>query len=161
MHYEQLSVTETADHVERAGRMTAQSERSLDVYPARYTEQLRYRDTDRQGHINNAVYSTFCESGRTAFLSDPDNPFSPPGTNFVIVRLAIDFRRELHWPGAVQIGTGVLRIGTKSFTLEQGIFSGDKMVARAENVMAIMDDASRQAIPIPDTTRVRLEALMI
>jgi acyl-CoA thioester hydrolase len=25
---------------------------------------LRYADTDRQGHVNNAVFATFLESGR-------------------------------------------------------------------------------------------------
>jgi acyl-CoA thioester hydrolase len=131
----------------------------LEAYPMHYTERLRYGDTDRQGHINNAAYATFCESGRVAFMFDPDHPMAPPGTNFVIVRLAIDYKRELHWPGEVVIGTGVTRIGGKSVTLAQGIFRDGVMAAAAENVLAIMDDTTRRAIEIPATTRARLEAL--
>jgi acyl-CoA thioester hydrolase len=130
--------------------------RPLDAYPMRLTERLRYADTDRQGHINNAVYATLCESGRTAFLFNPDDPACPPGTNFVIVKLSIEFRRELTWPGEVEVATGVQRIGTKSFTLEQTIFSGGEPVAAAENVMAIMDDETRRAIVLPEPTLEKL-----
>lgn len=141
--------------------MPAIPDRPLDAYPMRYTEQLRYGDTDRQGHINNAAYATFSESGRVAFLFNPENPVSPPGTDFVIVNLSISFHRELRWPGTVEIGTGVKRIGTKSLTLEQGMFSNGVRVASAENVLAIMDDATRRAIAIPDDARTRLEAWLL
>jgi acyl-CoA thioester hydrolase len=135
--------------------------RPLDAYPFRIVEKLRYGDTDRQGHINNAVYATLSECARTAFLSDREDRFAPPGTDFVIVRLAIDFRRELLWPGTVEIGTGVSRIGNKSMTLEQGIFREGELAASVENVMAIMDNESRRAIPIPAATRARLEQFLL
>lgn len=141
--------------------MPTASERPLDAYPFRITEKLRYSDTDRQGHINNAVYATLSECARTAFLSDRDDRFAPPGTDFVIVRLAIDFRRELLWPGAVEIGTGVVRIGNKSMTLEQGIYRDGELAASVENVMAIMDNETRRAIMIPASTRERLEKALL
>src|ERR1700722_2154599 len=37
-------------------------------------DKLRYADTDRQGHVNNAVFSTALETGRAEFLYDPDAP---------------------------------------------------------------------------------------
>jgi acyl-CoA thioester hydrolase len=141
--------------------MTPPSDRPLDAYPFRVTERLRYGDTDRQGHVNNAVYATLSECARTAFLFDPEDRLAPPGTDFVIVRLAIDFRRELLWPGSVEIGTGVVRIGTKSFTLAQGLFRDGMLAASVENVMAIMDERSRRAVPLPPETRARLEEHLI
>ena len=36
------------------------------------TDNIRYRDTDRQGHVNNAVLSTFPETGRVELLYDPN-----------------------------------------------------------------------------------------
>lgn len=135
--------------------------RKLESYPMRLTERLRYGDTDRQGHVNNAVYATLSESGRVHFLFDPDNPVTPTGTDFVIVKLTIVFRRELLWPGTVEIGTGVARIGGKSITLEQGMFCNGEAVATAENVMAIMDARTRRAIEIPPMTLKRLEDWML
>ena len=35
---------------------------SPDAFPSRTHDKLRYNDTDRQGHVNNAVFSTFLES---------------------------------------------------------------------------------------------------
>ncbi|WP_343068673.1 hypothetical protein [Kaustia mangrovi] len=48
----------------------------LDDFPLRTSDKLRYADTDRQGHVNNAVFATFMETGRVAFLHDPQ-PRSP------------------------------------------------------------------------------------
>ncbi len=43
-----------------AGRFTPPT---LDAFPLRTHEKLRYADTDRQGHINNAVFATLLETG--------------------------------------------------------------------------------------------------
>ena len=45
-------------------------------------DKLRYGDTDRQGHINNAVFATFCETGRVMFLYDEKLNLAGPGANF-------------------------------------------------------------------------------
>ncbi len=100
---------------------------------------LRFADTDRLGHVNNAAFATFCESGRVAFIWDPDAPLAQPGRAFVIVRLVIDFRAELHWPGAVDIGSTVLRIGNRSFTLGRGRAGAVLEQALAEHERAAPD----------------------
>ncbi len=123
------------------------------------TDVLRYRDTDRQGHVNNAVFATFLESGRVAVLYDPQRPLAPDGASFVIARLILDFRAEVNWPGSVDIGTTVMRIGGKSMTLIQGVFVGEACVATAETVIVLMDDATRRSRPFTDEMRARLEAL--
>ena len=119
---------------------------------------LRFADTDRLGHVNNAAFATFCESGRVGFIWDPDAPLAQPGRAFVIVRLVIDFRAELHWPGAVDIGSTVLRIGNRSFTLGQGLFKDGACAATAESTLVILDEATRRAIALPDDVRARLQA---
>lgn len=40
----------------------------LEGFPFRSSDKLRYGDTDRQGHVNNAVFSTFLETGRVELL---------------------------------------------------------------------------------------------
>ena len=40
----------------------------LGQFPCRTYDKLRYADTDRQGHVNNAVFSTMLETGRVEFL---------------------------------------------------------------------------------------------
>src|SRR5258708_35278299 len=91
-------------------------------------DKLRYNDTDRQGHVNNAVFATFFETGRVAFLYDQALNLAAPGCDFVVARLAIDFRAELYFPGNVAIGTRVLRTGPIPFAFGQGVFTEDLCV---------------------------------
>lgn len=121
-------------------------------------EKIRYADTDRQGHVNNAVFATFCESGRVALFFEAGEKLAPPGCEFVIARLELDFRAELRWPGRAEIGTTVLDIGRSSFRLGQGIFSGETCAATAETVIVLLDSATRRAAPLPDPTRAGLLA---
>jgi acyl-CoA thioester hydrolase len=124
-----------------------------DVHAHWTRDVLRYADTDRQGHINNAVFATFLESGRVGILYNPEKPLAPEGTSFVIARLNLDFRGEMHWPNEVAIGTSVTRLGNSSVTFSQGIFIGDNCVATGETVIVLMDEKTRKSCPLPDRTR--------
>ncbi|MXQ12759.1 acyl-CoA thioesterase [Microvirga makkahensis] len=137
------------------------SPRLLEGYPHRTSAEIRYADLDRQGHVNNAVFATYSEIGRVAFMYDPDRPLAPPGTSFVIARLVIDFRAELFWPGTVEIGTGILRIGRSSFTLAQGIFNKGRLAATAECTIVLVDGRTRRSTPLPPETLAALERLRL
>jgi len=130
-------------------------------YPVNVTEKLRYNDTDRQGHINNAVFATLCESGRCAFLYDPGNPLVSEEAQFVIAKLTINFLGEMNWPGEVVIGTGVARIGRTSFGLTQGLFVDQQCVATCESVIVLMDVDTRQSTALPEDTIKKLEKLSV
>jgi acyl-CoA thioester hydrolase len=119
-------------------------------------EVCRYGDTDRQGHVNNAVFATFCESGRVGFLRLGEPRLVPAGFEFVIVRLTINFRRELMWGDVVDIGTDVSRIGNSSLVAVQGLFRGGECVADAESVLVMMDAQTRKSAPLPTDLRERL-----
>jgi len=139
--------------------MTKLAPPPLDAYPLHAMDTIRYADTDRQGHVNNAAFATYCETGRCAFLFDPQKPLLQPGAGFVIARLALDFLIEMSWPGRVEIGTRVLSIGRSSFTLGQGLFQGGRCVATAESVIVQMDEATRRSKPLPEDLVRRLEGL--
>lgn len=126
-------------------------------YPLWTTDIIRYGDTDRQGHVNNAVFATFFESGRTRFFAARRPSLRTDDTEFVIVRLEIDFRAELFFPGSVDIGTRVLKIGRSSFRLGQALFSGESCVATGECVMVVLDAESRKAKPFSPDLRGWLE----
>jgi acyl-CoA thioester hydrolase len=118
---------------------------------------IRYADTDRQGHVNNAVFATFLESGRVAILCAPDNQVAPHGASFVLARLTLDFRAEIRWPGEVLVGTTVLRLGQSSVTFGQGLFVNEKCAATAETVLVLIDELTRKSRPLPEPTRKELE----
>jgi acyl-CoA thioester hydrolase len=111
-------------------------------------DKLRYGDTDRQGHVNNAVFSTFFETGRVSFLHDDELKLKSPGCEFVLAHISIDFRAELFYPGQVDIGTRVVRIGRSSFTCGQAIFKGESCAATAESVVVQMNATTRKSHPL-------------
>ena len=45
-------------------------------------DKLRYGDTDRQGHVNNAVFATFMETGRVELIYSPQDPLLEDGFSF-------------------------------------------------------------------------------
>ncbi len=127
------------------------------LFPLWARDTARYGDTDSNGHLNNAVFSTFLETGRTAFLLDPRAPLIPDGFGFAIVRLVLDYRAEMHWGGAVDIGTVVMKIGRTSFTLGHTIFQDDVCTATGEFVGVLLNLTTRKAAPIEGTLRQALE----
>ena len=122
------------------------SERPED-FPFRSTDKLRYGDTDRQGHVNNAVFSTFLETGRVEFLHDASASLPDAGAAFVIARLVLDYRAEINWPGSVVIGTRIASVGRSSIRMEQAIFQGERCVATAETVIVQMNEQTRKSQP--------------
>lgn len=129
---------------------------SLEDFPYRTFDKLRYSDTDRQGHVNNAVFSTFLETGRVEFLYDPENPLLPDGAAFVIAGLTLNFLSEVYWPGRVDIGTGVVKVGNSSITLRQDVFQDGRPVATAETVIVQMDERSRKSCPLTEEAKALL-----
>jgi len=95
---------------------------------------LRYGDTDANGHVNNAVFSVLCESGRVDLFRRHFTPHIAPGTLWVIARLTIEFRAELHYPGTARTGTWLTRIGRSSLDLEQVIVSEGAVAATASAI---------------------------
>lgn len=131
--------------------------------PAPHTthQVLRFCDTDALGHVNNAVYAVMLEAGRSelareAGLLDPE-----AGHTVVLVRLELDFLREMTWPGEVTIETWVSRIGNKSANLEQRVTQGGIETARAKTVIALMSTETRRAIPFTDAFRAALAPWML
>ena len=126
-------------------------------YPHRVTDVIRYGDLDPQGHVNNAVFSTYFESGRVAMFRSRDLGIGVPKATFVLARLEIDFMRELRWPGNVVVGTALAEFGRSSFTVLQAIFEGDHCAAAGRATMVMLDAATRKSQPLPPEIVAHLE----
>lgn len=131
----------------------------LEEFPVKATDKLRYADTDRQGHVNNAVFATFLETGRVEILHAAENPLAGEGCAFVIASLELNFLSEINWPGTVEIGSRVAGIGNSSLTLEQGIFQNGQCVATARTVIVQMDEATRKSKALSARAVERLSAI--
>ncbi|MGH2343054.1 acyl-CoA thioesterase [Segnochrobactraceae bacterium EtOH-i3] len=129
-------------------------------FPAHAVDKLRYGDTDRQGHVNNAVFTTFLETGRCEFLLDPADPVLEPDTSFVIARLELDYRAEVHWPGTVDIYSRVASVGRSSVKVEQAVYQGTTLVATAVTVIVLVHASTRRSHPLSEKATARFRGLM-
>ena len=135
-------------------------EARLEDFPLRTFDKLRFGDTDRQGHVNNAVFTTLLESGRVEMLYGGQTTLSDPGCSFVIARLELDFIAEMMWPGRIDIGTRVKSIGRSSLRLEQALFQDGQLAAWSESVVVQVDEASHKPRPLSDAAIDRLKPLI-
>jgi acyl-CoA thioester hydrolase len=131
-------------------------------FPFVTRDKLRYGDTDRQGHVNNAVYATFFETGRVDMLMsggelDQVDLKGEDGA-FVIARLIVDYRSEINWPGEVEIGTRVLSLGRSSLRLGHAVFFNGACAASGESVVVLTDSTTRRSKPFDDAARAWLVA---
>ena len=132
---------------------------SVGEFPVWTVEKLRFADTDRNGHITNSVFAVCCQNARMELLCDPKRVPIPRNTQFVIAKLVLEFLSEMYWPGAVEIGTRVEKVGRSSVTLAQGLFVNERCVATAESVVVLMEIATRRSVSISEEPAEALRAL--
>lgn len=130
-------------------------------FPIRVPDIIRFADMDRQGHVNNAVYPTYLETGRVGVIYDPDRGLQVEGCTTVLARLELDFLKELRWPGTVEVGTGIADIGRHSYVFAQAIFHEGECAARARSTMVLIDRVTRKARPLPAALIERLERIRV
>lgn len=119
---------------------------------------LRFSDQDSMGHINNVAYAAYVEQARVAFLDDFLRSQGGGGIDYILVSVNLDYRREMHFPGNVDIGARLMRIGTKSITTAYGLFKDGENVATAGSVNVFFDPQLGKTIPIPEDLKKILEA---
>lgn len=119
-----------------------------------HRQTVRFRDVDGMGHVNNAVYLTYLEEARIAFL----RPIGADPAGMILARAEIDFRAPLADGDELEIGVRPLRVGTKSFELAYQVRVGKKLAAEATTVIVSYDYSSGQSIAVPERWREALAA---
>ena len=121
---------------------------------------IRWRDVDAYGHVNNAVYLTYLEEVRDPWLvralgGDPRSSW-----DFVLARVAIDFRRELRLEDAsVAVRCELVRIGRSSVTTREQVLSAEGwLAAEAESVLVARDQERGASRPLTDDERAAIQA---
>jgi acyl-CoA thioester hydrolase len=123
--------------------------------------EIRWRDVDAYEHVNNAVYATYLEECRDEWL---ERALGTAGDawDFVLARVAIDFRRELRleddW---VVVSCRLDRIGSSSVTLREEIKMRDGLLsAESEAVLVARDRETGRSRPLSTAERTSFEAAL-
>lgn len=119
--------------------------------------EIRWRDLDAYGHVNNAVYLNFLEEARDAWVQDVLGSVSDTW-DFVLAHVEIDFRCELKQDdGAILVRCAGAAIGGASIRTREEIVKLDGTVAaRAAAVIVPRDPATGRSRPLNEDERRRL-----
>jgi acyl-CoA thioester hydrolase len=113
------------------------------------TDKLRLTDVDHQHHVNNAIFAVLYTSVRADFLEKYVRPLAAKSDMFALVKITIEYLAEMHYPGEVEVGLAIKRLGSTSITFAQGMYKDGKCASVAEAVMVLLDPVTRRAKPLP------------
>ncbi|GAB7008659.1 acyl-CoA thioesterase [Halorubrum trueperi] len=118
---------------------------------------VRFRDIDAMGHVNNAVYATYVEQARTLYFRDVlDADISRVST--VLASLSLDFRRSVELTdGTVTVTSDVAEIGRSSVTMTHEVRADGDVAAEAEATLVSLDPDTETPTPIPKDYRSAME----
>jgi acyl-CoA thioester hydrolase len=122
--------------------------------------EIRWRDVDAYGHVNNAVYLNYLEEARDAWVQEVLGTASGSTWDFVLARVAIDFKVELTQDdGAVVVTCALDRIGRSSVGTREEVRRLDgTLSAEARSVVVPRDPESGRSRPLTDAERAALDA---
>jgi acyl-CoA thioester hydrolase len=130
-----------------------------DEYHHRTSVQVRFRDIDAFGHVNNAVFFTFVELARIRYLLDV---IQPP-TRFdrlplILARVELDFRSPIQFGEEVIVETRVERIGRTSFAMRHRMTAGPdaRLAGDVQTVLVAYDYGTARPIPVPEEWRAKI-----
>ena len=114
----------------------------------RASVEVRFADTDAMGHVNNAVYLTYCEMARIRYWSDVTGEPVAAGhegaESLILAEARITYRAPVFHTEVVTVETRATHIGRSSFTLEHRLTAcppdgAPRLVATSDSVMVRYD----------------------
>ena len=122
--------------------------RAVDGFPFVRREDVRFRDVDGMGHVNNAVFLTYMESARIAYLT-AHGAGPNPQLSLILARIEVDFRSPIAFGEEVEVGVRPSRMGTKSFELEYELRADGRLAAEGKSVLVGFDYSRGESVEIP------------
>ena len=123
---------------------------------------IRYRDLDPNGHVNNGAINQYFEDGRVKFREDLMSSLGREIlTGFAVAHFEASYHSALNYPGRVEVGTVVTRIGKTSFGLGQAIFVGSREIAGANVVSVYFDPSTGTKKDLPKELLTVLEKALL
>ncbi len=122
--------------------------------------QVILRDLDAFGHVNNAVYFTYFEIGRTSLWFDLMGGTGPFDITFIVARAECDFRQQLGMePIEIRVRIGGMRTTSLDFLCEIRRADGREIAAIGKVVVVLFDWKKQSKVPISEDLRRKVARL--
>jgi len=132
--------------------------------PVRLPLRMDWSELDYFGHINNLAFYKYLQAGRLYFFDQIgmtqhhlDTKVGP-----ILAAAECQFKRQLHYPGHIEVQTHTAWIKNSSFGLSHAIVDeAGQIAAAAEEVIVYFDFNAQEAVPLPDFFRAKIEGLRL
>ncbi|MEL6426618.1 MAG: thioesterase family protein [Pseudomonadota bacterium] len=118
----------------------------------------RVAETDGAGHINNTVVPVWFEAGRRDIFRLLSPRLSFDDWHVAVATMTVDYLAQIYFAEEAEVRTWVERIGTKSFTLYEEIWQGERHCAKGTVTYVCFDYAAQRSVPVPEHVRAALTA---
>ncbi len=133
-----------------------------DEFRHRTSIEVRFRDVDAFGHVNNAVFLSYVEQARILYLREVLDTTvtlrSVEELPMILGRLEIDFRAPIFFGETVEVETHVDWIGRSSFAMSHRLTAGADAHRAADvtTVLVAYDYERNEPMAVPDAWRARM-----
>lgn len=129
-------------------------EKVLNSYKFKTLIQIRFKDVDKQGHVNNANHLTYFEISRTEYFKNifrKTNDWDKTG--MILAHTEITYKLPITLEDTLFCFTRVSRFGNKSFDMENVLaaktLSGYELKAFGKSTLVCMDYTKNQTVIVP------------
>ncbi|MDX2005960.1 MAG: thioesterase family protein [Meiothermus sp.] len=124
-------------------------------FPVKTSLEVRFRDLDPLGHVNNAVYLSYAELGRRHYFRAVEVDFD--GGSMVLARAEVDFSRPILIDERVEVFSRVVSVGNTSLKNLCEIRADGELAARLLGVVVWLEGG--RPARVPDVLRERIRRL--
>ena len=123
---------------------------------------VHWADMDALGHVNNAVYFRYVETGRIGYFNAlvDDDPTIWGGQGPILADISCTFLDQLRYPADIEVATRTTRLGGKSLTVQAAIFvkGSASPVATSSAAVVWFDYGTQATVRVPDRIRERVRS---
>ena len=136
---------------------------ALGFYPVSVDVPVAWGDMDAYGHVNNAMFLRYFETGRMAYFgrSGIDGRMATERIGPILAQASVSYLRPVIFPDTLTVATTVVRLGNTSVIMASRCWSRaqGEIAAKGESVIVMMNYVTGSKITVDDALRARIVAL--
>lgn len=116
--------------------------------------QIRFKDIDALGHVNNANHLSYFELARVNYFNEVIGiNINWAKQGIILAKISVDYKLPVLFEDKITVYTKCSRIGNKSFELVYSLVKDDKeqelLLATGESVLVCYDYTKNHSIEMP------------
>ena len=121
--------------------------------------EVRFRDIDSMGHVNNAVYLSYFEQSRMAWFKELVGfEWNWIDAGILVARHEIDYKAPISLNDEITISTWCESMGNSSLVMAYEIMKGENILSTQGKTVIVCFDYNKQSTcPIPAEWRDKIK----